>query len=425
MFEKVIVVKLLVRIMTDDGTHMQLKNATNNDDYDDDDDFDDDQPIWTETAWDWLCRSQSSKSIVPAVDPITAAQRFCQGDTGIPFLDYVLQQSQTRMSHDNISIQKQTMSMNSRRRRRRNGDGFKIFTTPLIELWESNVGNSNLTVSSCSTITATLVSLIARYVESTRISKFSKEKSTTIVSNPKRIPQVVILDPWHEISISKVVVAIRNILWLEKQQDGISTNNKDENNNHNSNNNENDDFCNDDIHQCLERIHYVVWSDTTEALAGLEVLLTTMMQQSSKDPSVITPSTTPLLLVWDGFRTVLRNDTYGCQEVMRQLLRFWRQTSSFIVLTGMYRSMTTTVHRSRVISSSSFLLSKNSNDWEEAICRIQLEQHSNEKNQKNDDDDTGDNQQQPKQHRRKAILKLGDSEMEFFFTVGSGGILLS
>ena len=330
------------------------------------------EPYWVETALDWFQRSQKSKTIVPT-DPTTAAHAFMKGhaSTGIAFIDEALQAT--------------TMS-----------GARKKSQAPLLEL----VGNSHNSstnnhskkknkttadMSSCSPASWTLISLAARFAVATRPSKY-RNLTTHLVTGDAAVddddeqheqqqqlellPNVILIDSFHSIDIHDLVAAVRGTLLL----DGVI-----------------DEDIDLELEQCLTRIHIMFLSDTIPIVAGLEALRCKFQSQPPQSDTMVVDfdaPNVPNLLLWDNFLTTIPDKT-GKQEIIRQLLRLWRETTNNMVVVSTTRGYSEL-------------------DDKHVTCRIRLEPvHGNE---------------QQKRHGYTATL-VGSNKEPVSFTIGTVGIL--
>ena len=194
----------------------------------------------------------------------------------------------------------------------------------------------------------TLISLAARFVVATRPSKFRQSPQ------PTDLPKIVMIDSLHSICIQDLVSAVRGTLLLDGEIDAIDS----------------------DLEQCLTRIHLIFVSDTTPTVAALEALRCKFLTTNEDVPN---------LLLWDSFLTTIP-DKNGKQEIVRQLMRLWRETNVMVV---------TSSHRGYSGLDDKYV-----------TCRIRLEAVEST---------------EQKQHEHKATL-VG-SNQQVAFTIGTAGIL--
>lgn len=167
--------------------------------------------------------------------------------------------------------------------------------------------------------TWTLISLAARFVVATRQSRFPSSHCVTL-------PHVVLMDPLHNILLPRLISAVRGTLLLQ----GVL-----------------DQLIDQEIEDCLARIHLVFVHDTIPTVAALEAL-----RLNNNDE-------TPTLVLWDSFLTTIQDAT-SKQEVVRQVMRLWRETNVLFVASS---------HRSY-----------SGLDDKHVTCRIRLEQPANNNN---------------------------------------------
>jgi hypothetical protein len=374
------------------------------------------EPYWIETAWNWFQRSQKSKIIIPK-DPTTAAQAFMKGhvSTGIPFIDRALQTS-TNTSQ-----------------------------APFLELLgpvynHTNKTNKNKTTTmtidtstcSCSPASWTLISLAARFVVATRPSKYQTWTTTHTVTwnvveedggdddhdddeyhhqQPRRqqqqsslplAPNVILIDSFHSIDIHDLVSAVRGLLLLDSVED---------------------ESLDMELEDCLARIHILFLSDTIPIVAGLEALRCKFLpsqqqQQQQNDDNDANGNTAmvaaaavvanvPNLLLWDNFLTTIPDKTEK-REIIRQLLRLWRDTTNTMVVVSTIRGYSEL------------------DDKHAVTCRIRLETATATAVCENEQDPHHHYQQQQQQQHWYIATLLGSStasQEPVSFTIGTVGIL--
>jgi hypothetical protein len=215
-----------------------------------------------ETAWDWLQRVKKEKA-APPNDPHSAAWAFCRGATGIAFVDAALKQNEI----------------------------------PTIDIRGS---------ASCKTLT--VISLASRFVVDTRASRYPQLQSQMQGEDPA--PQVFLLDSQQDISMARLLYAVRTtLLRRHTNNDKVS--------------------FEDDLEDCLRRIHLVTSSDGF--LGWVPVLEALRHRLRSFDA--------PTLVLWDGFLT----EPEASNEISRTLIIRLVQK----ILTDCTVLWITTTHRRR------------------------------------------------------------------------------
>ena len=218
---------------------------------------------WTETAYDWYQRSRQNCALeeVPK-DPATAAWAFVRplsssGGTGISFLDSAL---------------------------RRQLPG----ALPVIDL-RGDYGK-----------TWTVISLAARFVVATRLSKFA---TTTAVEEPVLQPKVVLLDSSLDITTEKLAYTVRSTLL--RQLDS-------------SNSSSAQETFQQDMEDCLGRIHIAACADVADWVPILESIRQELAPSCSDHPT---------LLLWDGFLQNDHDSEAARMEIIRQVARILEECS--------------------------------------------------------------------------------------------------
>lgn len=216
---------------------------------------------WNETALDWLkrCQQLDADAVVPS-DPTSAAWAFVRAresfGTGISFMDAVMNKKT-----ENLSIVEL-----------RGGDG---------------VGK-----------TWTLITLAARYVVTTRASKFR--------SPSHDLPQVIFMDSVQSLKMKHITSAVRTELLRDLE----------------------DDTANDqvsfqgEVDSALRRIVLVFGEEATTWVPILESL---------RHGLVGNPF--PTLVLWDGFLSDVHT-VKGKMEVIRQVNRLSKDTIVQLITTG-------------------------------------------------------------------------------------------
>jgi ABC-type ATPase with predicted acetyltransferase domain len=221
-----------------------------------------DQHSWSESAYEWLLRSQQiqARSSVPH-DPSSAAWSFARpserNGTGIAFVDAAL------TKHGGSAL-------------------------PVVE-----IRGSHRTGKTC-----TLVTLAARFVTETRPSRYRSEQDIDI----EKLPQVVILDSNQDAVASRLLCAVRSVLFRQSPEDhGLEQ----------------------EMTSCMSRIHYVFSEDMAGWVPTLESLRSRLASASSDHPT---------LLLWDGFLSDVGEPSERV-EVIRQLTRLMRDCTALLVTT--------------------------------------------------------------------------------------------
>jgi hypothetical protein len=207
-----------------------------------------------ETAWDWLQRVKKEKA-APPNDPHGAAWAFCRGATGIAFVDAALKQNEI----------------------------------PTIDIRGSSSAGKTLTV----------ISLAARFVVDTRAAAFDRhpqqqqrrhtsEDEMMMQGEDSTAPHVFLLDSQQDISMARLLYAVRTTLLRRHTTSGEVS-------------------FEDDLKDCLRRIHLVTSSDGF--LGWVPVLEALRHKLRSFD-------TTPTLILWNGFLT----EPEASNEVSRTLI---------------------------------------------------------------------------------------------------------
>lgn len=328
---------------------------------------DDDKPYWSETALDWFQRCDTTQRVrVEPTDPSSAAQSFVVGDTsGIAFLDEALLASKrTKNRH---------VAFNS-----------------MIEISGSHSAAT----------TGTLLSLAARFVVATRPSKFPVAAAANVAGAiPNRpLPQVVLVDSLHDISIERLVSMVRGMLLLDSSTataagfNGVDDETE-----------VTPAVIDLEINNCLRRIHFIFAHETTTAVAALEALKCRLSNNDAENHPV--PTT---LLLWDGFlASTVTPDATARMEVLRQLGRLWReQMQQFNNAASKKTSVSTSPLLLVVLSSNRPRLEN-----KHVTSRIRLEEQHQRENAVADED----NEQQ------RYVATVGGKQFEF--TIGMAGVL--
>lgn len=185
---------------------------------------------WSESALDWLIRSQQiqARSSVP-VDPSSAAWAFVRpsekNGTGTAFVDAAL----TKNVHGSI---------------------------PIVEIRGGHRTGK----------TATLITLAARFVAETRPSRFRSEGETRETGE---LPQVVIFDSNVDMMASRLLCAVRSAL-LRQSPDALS-----------------EDILEKETILCMSRIHIVSSEDMSGWVPALESLRSRLSLVASDHPTLV------------------------------------------------------------------------------------------------------------------------------------------
>lgn len=219
---------------------------------------------WSETAYDWMLRSQQMQAHYSMpYDPSTAAWSFIRpserNGTGIAFVDAALA--------------------------KHNGS-----TLPVVELRGSHRTGK----------TWTLITLAARFVVETRLSRFRSDENIDI----EELPQVVILDCNQDAMASRLLRAVRSVLLRQLPED---------------------DGLENEIISCMSRIHYIFSEDMAGWVPTLESLRSGLSSVSSDHPT---------LILWDGFLSDT-GEAAERMEVIRQLTRLMRDCTILLVTTAL------------------------------------------------------------------------------------------
>jgi len=227
---------------------------------------------WSETAFNWLERSQrrAGKLSEEPSDPTKAAWNFTRESTGFDFLDEAIKASMhsTRAKHGN--------------------------RPPFLEL----IGKDGTTLA--------LISVAARFVVSTRRSKFL----STSPESPFQ-PQAILMDSFHSFSMPQLVRIVRSALVLEMTHVRDTA------------------IIDLEMEECLNRIHLIFVSDVTVAIAALEALRVKLKSMG--------PITN--LVLWDEFLGKV-SDTASKMEAIRQLTRLWHGTNNAFIMVASHRHNT-------------------------------------------------------------------------------------
>ena len=189
-----------------------------------------DQQSWSESAYDWLLRSQQQQAHVAVPhDPSSAAWAFTRpserNGTGIAFVDAPLKNMQTNDA------------------------------LPVVEIRGSHRTGK----------TWTLITLAARFVTETRSSRFPSEPDTAI----EELPQVVILDSNQDALAPGLFYAVRSAL-LRQSPDALPP-----------------DALEREISSCLSRIHLVFSEDMAGWVPTLESLRYRLASLSTDHPTLV------------------------------------------------------------------------------------------------------------------------------------------
>lgn len=186
--------------------------------------------LWTESAYDWLVRSQQiqARSLEP-VDPSSAAWAFVRPSpktgTGTAFVDAAL------TKHVNSSL-------------------------PIVELRGSHRTGK----------TATLITLAARFVTDTRPSRFQEAEQD---AEKEELLQVVVFDSNLDVMASRLLCAVRSAL-LRQSPDALS-----------------EDGLEQETIKCMSRIHVVRSEDMVGWVPALESLRFRLSPVASQHPTLL------------------------------------------------------------------------------------------------------------------------------------------
>ena len=213
------------------------------------------------------------------------------------------------------------------------------------------------------------------------------------------VPNVILIDSFHSIDIHDLVSAVRGTLLLDSVGD---------------------EAIDMEVEHCLARIHILFLSDTIPIVAGLEALRCKFLSSQQQQPqpnddndangntamvaAAAVVANVPNLLLWDNFLTTIPDKTEK-REIIRQLLRLWRDTTNTMVVVSTIRGYSQL------------------DDKHAVTCRIRLETATAVR--ENEQDPHHHYQQQQQQHRYIATL-LGSStasQEPVSFTIGTVGIL--
>lgn len=264
---------------------------------------------WTETAYDWMLRwrRNQSMSLIPT-DPSSAAWTFLRphaeatvtvGDcnnstrgTGINFIDSVLKR---RICS---TIQK--------------SEPINTNTIPVISIY----GEQGKTW--------TLISLAARFLVATRPSKFPeyqrkkqhdafRRSSTSNAAHQNDVPNVIVLDSKHDITICKLIYVIRSTLLRDMSSSNV-------------NEVELKTTFEEDMEDCLSRIHIATISeDPAGWIPILECIRVQLLPLSSVHPT---------LILWDGYLSEPCWTESIKLNIVRQVEYLLRECTVFMVMTS-------------------------------------------------------------------------------------------
>mmetsp|Transcript_1896 Transcript_1896/g.2913 ORF Transcript_1896/g.2913 Transcript_1896/m.2913 type:complete len:288 (-) Transcript_1896:315-1178(-) len=220
---------------------------------------------WSETALDWFQREQLITRGTNPTDPKFAACSFARGNTGILFFDEAIKKGSKLPKHAKSE----------------NRPAF-------LELIGDKPGSA-----------LALTSLAARFVVATRSSKFRSAPFQPEVS----LPQVVLIDSLHSFSTPKLVSTIRSNLLLDMA------------------NVQDEAIIQQEVEECLKRIHFIFVNDLTTTVASLEALRMKLRMMDL----------TMHMVLWDGFLSVIP-DANSKMEAIRQLVRLWHGTNALVVV---------------------------------------------------------------------------------------------
>ena len=221
---------------------------------------------WNETALDWLERSQKveADAAVPK-DPTSAAWAFVRAresyGSGISFLDVVMKKKKAEQEHH----------------------------LPIVELrGGTGVGK-----------TWTLITVLARYIVSTRATRFAPP------SSDDDLPQVIFMDSLQNIKMQHIMSAVRTEL-LRDVGDAVV--------------NDKERF-EQELQTALRRIILIFGEGVNTWVPTLESLRHALVGKPF-----------PTLLLWDGFLSDV-HDERGKMEVIRQVNRLTKDRSVQLITT--------------------------------------------------------------------------------------------
>lgn len=227
----------------------------------------------SETALDWFRRVQISSRGEHANDSTVAAWSFARGNTGISFVDEAIKVSQHPTKNSISENQAAFLEITGNRESR----------------------------------SLVLTSLAAHFVVTTRSSKFRSAPSQTGVESP---PQVILIDSLHSFSIPRLVSMVRSKLLLEMPHI------------------QNEAVIDQEVEECLKRVHFVFLTDFTNTIASLEAIRIKLRRMDL----------TVNIVLWDGFLSVFADKTSKI-EVIRQLVRLWHGTTTLIIVASHQKTL--------------------------------------------------------------------------------------
>ena len=322
-----------------------------------------------ETAYEWFQRSQRARiaqSVVPPPDPSAAAWAFCRpstaaavassntSGTGIAFVDAALRSNALHLQHPQ---QQQPQSL------------------PVVDLrGATDTGK-----------TWTVVSLAARFVVATRLSQFlletqrkrQRQSSTMMALVDREVesmrPQVIIFDSQYNVTLPKLVYAVRSLLLLRLSGNEAAATTAPTTQQENEEvRQENAMHFEQDMKDCLSRIQ-IVHSPQGDLTGWVPILETTRVQLAP------TAADHPTLILWDGFLSEPDASNEGARmEVIRQVERLLLDCSVLLITTTTTTTITSAPesasHSSTVRSNST---GHNRREWERFITqRIRLDRTS-------------------------------------------------
>lgn len=318
---------------------------------------------WNETAHDWMVRSHQEQCIAssyknkPPIDPSSAAWSFVRpcttettnhastcsnfflGGCGISFIDAVLSQKQNLRLHTSTSIASTPRQFTTLFHNK-----YKI---PVIDL-RGDVGK-----------TWTLITLAAKFVVSTRPSIFTSKDTMTANSSlltvgnlgtsydHKLLPQVILLDSNLDLTIEKIVYAVRASLIRaakDNEQNNITYSNYRK-------------VFENDMNNCLGRIHKATPSNDSMTSSWITVL------ESIRCQLLASGTDFPTLILWDGYLSEPDVTDATKMEIVRQLELLINECCIFLVVTTSTAILPKGFYRKR--------------EWERFVThRIQLNHHN-------------------------------------------------
>lgn len=315
----------------------------------------------TETAHEWFLRSQRARAAhhtAPPKDPSAAAWAFCRppsssssstshyqgGGTGISFVDAALR----RDTHSLVQQHHQQQQ-----------------SLPVVDLrGASDTGK-----------TWTVLSLAARFAVATRPSQFASHQQQawsnilgqgddSLFQPPPLLPQVLVLDSQYNVTLPKLVYAVRSMLLRRMSSDsaGGTTMTQLQQEHDEEELQDKEVQFQGDMEDCLRRIQ-IVHSSQGDSLSGFVPILEMMRHQLAQ-----TAADHPTLILWDGFLSEPDSANEGARmEVIRQLERLLLDCSVLLITTT-----TTAAHDAQHARTSS-----HRREWERFITqRIRLDRNS-------------------------------------------------